>query len=140
MIFCVHHGLLLKAAPFYVQGAFQYDSVTEAEGMLVHMLPSCLTFTPPAIYGSIPDDTEILITHTPPYGTLDKTRRGKYAGCQTLSSRLNHLKNCRLHVFGHIHEAAGARVDKVGSTELPRVSVNAAMERNESAIVVDLRN
>ncbi|KAH0830266.1 Metallo-dependent phosphatase-like protein [Lanmaoa asiatica] len=112
------------AAPLYVQGAFQYDSVPEAQ----------------AIYGRIPNDTEILITHTPPYGTLDKTKRGKDAGCQTLSSRLNHLKDCRLHVFGHIHEGAGVRVDKAGSMELPRVSVNAAMERSESAVVVDLRN
>jgi Icc-related predicted phosphoesterase len=109
--------------------------------MLVHT-PHILSDgdRPPVIYGRIPDDTEILITHTPPCGTLDKTTKGKYAGCQTLSSRLNDLKDCRLHVFGHIHEAAGAHVDKVGSTELSRVSVNAAMDRSGSAMVVDLRN
>jgi len=112
------------AAPFYVQGSFQYDSAQEAE----------------AIYARIPSDTEILITHTPPYRTLDKTRRGKYAGCETLSSRVNELRDCRMHVFGHIHEAAGFRVDKIAGTEVPRVSVNAAIERSGSAIVVDLQS
>ncbi|KAF8126532.1 Metallo-dependent phosphatase-like protein [Boletus edulis] len=111
-------------APLYAQGAFQYESVAEAQ----------------ALYSRIPNDTEILITHTPPYGTLDTTKRGKNAGCQVLLSKLNDLKQCRLHVFGHIHEGAGSRVDKVGGTELSRVSVNAAVLRTGSAIVVDLRN
>ncbi|KAF8431811.1 Metallo-dependent phosphatase-like protein [Boletus edulis BED1] len=111
-------------APLYAQGAFQYESVAEAQ----------------ALYSRIPNDTEILITHTPPYGTLDTTKRGKNAGCQVLLSKLDDLKQCRLHVFGHIHEGAGSRVDKVGGAELSRVSVNAAVLRTGSAIVVDLRN
>ncbi|KIK92014.1 hypothetical protein PAXRUDRAFT_148215 [Paxillus rubicundulus Ve08.2h10] len=112
------------AAPVYVEGAFQYASRTEAK----------------AIYSRIPDDTDILITHTPPYKTLDKTKKGSHAGCQTLSSRLEHLKHCRLHVFGHIHEAAGAHVDKIEGMAVPRVSINAAMERSKGAVVIDLRD
>jgi len=112
------------AAPLYAQGAFQYESVAEAQ----------------EIYSRIPRDTEILMTHTPPYGTLDQTKRGKHAGCEVLSSRLNDLSRCRLHIFGHIHEAAGARIHDTGHAEVPRVSVNAAIERTHSAIVVDLRN
>ncbi|KAF8833592.1 Metallo-dependent phosphatase [Paxillus ammoniavirescens] len=112
------------AAPVHVEGAFQYASRTEAK----------------AIYDRIPDDTDILITHTPPYKTLDKTKKGSHAGCQVLSSRLEHLKHCQLHVFGHIHEAAGAHVDSIKGMAVPRVSVNAAMERSKRAVVVDLRD
>lgn len=110
------------AAPIHLEGAFQYASSTEAK----------------AIYQRVPEDTEILITHTPPYRTLDKTRKRKYVGCPTLSSRLRQLRHCRLHVFGHIHEAAGAGVDDVGGTH--RVSVNAAVPLSDSIVVVDMRD
>ncbi|KAF8350879.1 Metallo-dependent phosphatase-like protein [Amanita rubescens] len=82
------------SAPRYAEGAFQYVTAADAN----------------AIYQRIPDDTEILVTHTPPNGILDKTRRGKHAGCKELEQRLNSLKSCRLHVFGHIHEGAGAAI------------------------------
>ena len=64
------------------------------------------------IYARIPSDTEILLTHTPPYEVLDKTRRGKNAGCDVLAARLEQLPACRLHVFGHIHEAHGASIEE----------------------------
>jgi Icc-related predicted phosphoesterase len=86
------------------------------------------------IYEPIPQDTEILLTHTPPYRTLDKTRKGKHAGCKTLAARLRNLSNLELHVFGHIHEAHGA----LESGEY--VSVNAAVHRVGQAVIVDLWN
>lgn len=54
----------------------------------------------------IPDDTQILITHGPPAGILDKTRHGDIVGCMDLFHRVWEVRP-RLHVFGHIHEAAG---------------------------------
>ncbi|KAI5983778.1 Metallo-dependent phosphatase-like protein [Pisolithus albus] len=110
------------AVPVHLDGAFQYASSTEAK----------------AIYQRIPEDTEILITHTPPYRTLDKTRKGKHVGCQVLASRLKKLTHCRLHVFGHIHEDAGARVD--GVEGMHRVSVNAAVPLSDNIVVVDMRD
>ncbi|KAI6164301.1 Metallo-dependent phosphatase-like protein [Pisolithus thermaeus] len=110
------------AAPIHLEGAFQYASSTEAK----------------AIYQCIPEDTEILITHTPPYRTLDKTRKGKHVGCQVLASRLKRLRHCRLHVFGHIHEDAGARVDDIEG--MHRVSVNAAVPLSDDIVIVDMRD
>ncbi len=54
----------------------------------------------------IPTDTDILITHGPPRGILDKTERGDTAGCDDLLEILWKIKP-RLHVFGHIHEGYG---------------------------------
>lgn len=54
----------------------------------------------------IPDDIDILITHSPPHGILDKTFRGEYAGSISLTERLKNIKPF-LHVFGHIHEQGG---------------------------------
>jgi Icc-related predicted phosphoesterase len=55
----------------------------------------------------IPEDTNILVTHGPPYGILDMTKRGERVGCMNLTDRIPALKDLILHQFGHIHEDAG---------------------------------
>ena len=57
----------------------------------------------------IPNDIDILVTHGPPYGYLDTVRwdgHTKHVGCEELLDRVLKLKP-KLHVFGHIHGAAG---------------------------------
>ena len=54
----------------------------------------------------IPKDTDILITHGPPKGILDKTKRGEEAGCEELLKKVLEVQP-KIHVFGHIHEAYG---------------------------------
>lgn len=56
---------------------------------------------------AIPEDTNILITHGPPHGILDKTAAGENAGCKLLLERIHQLKRLKLHCFGHIHEGYG---------------------------------
>lgn len=55
----------------------------------------------------IPEDTDILITHGPPYGLGDRVLEGYNVGCQSLRSRVESLKLLKLHVYGHIHEGYG---------------------------------
>jgi len=57
-------------------------------------------------WAQIPSDIDVLITHGPPFGVLDKTARGDYAGCRDLLDRTAYVEN-KLHVFGHIHEGYG---------------------------------
>jgi Icc-related predicted phosphoesterase len=54
----------------------------------------------------IPGDTDVLITHGPPFGYLDKTYHERHVGCRDLMATITRLKP-KLHVFGHIHEAYG---------------------------------
>lgn len=57
----------------------------------------------------IPEDTEILVTHGPPYGILDDANgRGyvNHVGCEELYKKVVQTK-VKLHIFGHIHEGAG---------------------------------
>lgn len=61
------------------------------------------------VWAKIPDDTNILVTHGPPYAMLDTTLRGKSVGCAQLKTRIAELKELRLHVFGHIHEQHGTK-------------------------------
>lgn len=85
-----------------------------------------------AVWAKIPDDTDLLITHGPPAGVLDRTKRGDLAGCRDLLARVRAVRP-RLHVFGHIHEAAG-RADVDGTT-----FVNAATDNGRgTAVVVEI--
>ncbi|KAJ6532768.1 Metallo-dependent phosphatase-like protein [Mycena vulgaris] len=52
-------------------------------------------------------ETDILLTHGPPFDVFDFTNKATRAGCPALTARLLALRP-RLHVFGHIHEARGA--------------------------------
>ena len=62
----------------------------------------------------IPDDTDILVTHGPPYGILDRVARdGSPVGCRDLLRRINDI-DIKINVFGHIHEAYGQQ--SVGNT------------------------
>jgi hypothetical protein len=57
----------------------------------------------------IPVDTDVLITHEAPYGTLDKNDiLGRHHRCHNLLGALLRVKP-RLHVFGHIHGGYGRK-------------------------------
>src|SRR5262245_39467259 len=59
-----------------------------------------------AKWAQIPANVDVLITHGPPEGILDRNRVGEVCGCRDLMYRVLEVKP-RLHVFGHIHETAG---------------------------------
>ena len=58
------------------------------------------------LWQTIPEDTDILVTHTPPKGVLDlsEDREGKLemCGCKALLKRVMVVKP-KLHLFGHLH-------------------------------------
>jgi Icc-related predicted phosphoesterase len=58
------------------------------------------------IWAKIPEDTDVLITHGPPFGYGDKVRSGERVGCEDLMKRIEVVQP-KLHVFGHIHEDRG---------------------------------
>lgn len=74
----------------------------------------------------IPEDTDVLITHTPSKGVLDRNRALIECGSESLRERVKELPSLKLHLFGHIHEDAGdAFVDGV-------VCVNASIQAGRS--------
>jgi Icc-related predicted phosphoesterase len=89
-----------------------------------------------AIWKKIPDDTDVLITHTPPYGILDRLISGKHAECADLVHALARVKP-KVHVFGHIHEAYG-RVEQDGTIYVNASVRNFRYQLVNPPIVVDL--
>ncbi len=57
-------------------------------------------------WAMIPKDTDLLITHGPPFKIMDKTFQGLEVGCEDLSKTIENL-SLKLHLFGHIHESYG---------------------------------
>lgn len=54
---------------------------------------------------SIPSDTDVLITHQPPFGLLDQSENIHF-GSKVLKTQIEKL-NLKAHLFGHIHHAYG---------------------------------
>lgn len=56
----------------------------------------------------VPMDTDILITHGPPYMILDELQyvngdpKGQFVGCEDLAKRIAEVKP-KVHAFGHVH-------------------------------------
>lgn len=77
------------------------------------MSPTCKAFTVDTEeelaqkWALIPDDVDILVTRSPPYGILDKTQRGKCEGSKSLQMELFTRLRPKLFVCAHIHEAYG---------------------------------
>jgi len=86
----------------------------------------------------IPDDTEVLITHGPPYGIMDKVPENdgslSHAGCSRLLNRIRDVQPA-LHIFGHIHEGFGER--KIDGTHFFNVcSMNSAYQLQNPPVVL----
>lgn len=101
------------------------DSGTEFEGLKIWGLPWSLNF--PNInpkctaftctekemeehVAKIPLDTDIIISHSPPWGILDKTIRNKHVGSVELRNAVLNTKrfpNLKAVIFSHIHECGG---------------------------------
>ena len=62
----------------------------------------------------IPDDTDILVTHMPPYGIFDQINpvygRKQSVGSLSLREHVLHRIKPKIHVFGHIHENGGRQI------------------------------
>lgn len=54
----------------------------------------------------IPEDTDLLIVHGPPYGILDQVINERHVGCRDLLERLKVVKP-KVVVTGHVHESYG---------------------------------
>lgn len=57
-------------------------------------------------WNKIPDDTRVLITHTPPYSIKDTLNNKQHIGCEELFKRIKQLQ-LQLHIFGHLHNTFG---------------------------------
>ena len=100
------------------------------EGLIIHGSPWSAPFFDWAFmldedelekkWACIPDDCDILLTHSPPYGLGDVGapgfNRDPHTGSPSLRKLVDEHKTLKLSVFGHIHEGYGQGTLKNGAT------------------------
>ncbi|CAK4710698.1 hypothetical protein LEN26_019728 [Aphanomyces euteiches] len=86
---------------------------------------------------SLPDHIDVLITHTPPLGILDKNHRSCACGDEDLLSEITTRIRPRVHVFGHIHECYGTTVEGP-TTFVNASSCTISREPDNPPIVFDI--
>ena len=62
------------------------------------------------IYSKIPKDTDIIISHSPPHGIMDRTANRYNCGSFSLLEKIKEIKP-KLVIFGHIHCCRGIYKD-----------------------------
>ncbi len=136
-----------KARALITNAVYLEDSGTTAAGLRVWGSPWQPWFFDwafnlprgPALaekWALIPEGVDILITHGPPRGILDRTSRGEAVGCADLRRELARVRP-RLHVFGHIHEAYGTHREG-GTTCVNAANCDEGYEPVQPPVVVDL--
>lgn len=90
-------GLSFGGSPWvpYYEGNFAFEKSPEEMETLWNKVPH----------------VDVLITHAPPYGILDKTSTGHHIGCPVLRRHVFERIRPRLHLFGHVHEGFGQIVE-----------------------------
>jgi Icc-related predicted phosphoesterase len=96
------------------------DSWIEIEGIKIYGAPWCPIFgnwdfmiddmERAVKWAKIPDDVDILVTHTPPFGRLDHST-GARTGCTILREVVDRAKP-KVHCFGHIHPGYGTTLNE----------------------------
>lgn len=135
--------------PKFPQISMLCDSGTEFEGLKIWgspwtlafygINPKCKAFTCDTDeelaekWKLIPNDIDILITHCPPYGILDKVERitldedHGHVGSPSLRNVLHRVKP-KLWVFGHIHSCGGRSIDLCTTTLVNASQMNERYE------------
>ena len=138
-----HDHKLFKRQSYYqsldcrLRWSLLIDRSTIIDGLKFHGTPWCLPigrwawqapeYILEKIYAMIPDDVDVLISHTPPYEILDKTdpdplkgKPSEHAGSSALIRRMAKLDKLKLLVCGHIHEARGRDGIVINASSLNR--------------------
>jgi predicted phosphohydrolase len=89
-----------------------------------------------AKWALIPARTDVLLTHGPPHGILDRTVAGEPVGCEELTLALARVRP-RLHVFGHIHEAYG-RLERDGTLFVNASNLDVHYRPVQAPVVIEL--
>lgn len=117
---------------------FLCNSGVEIEGVKFWGIPySCsdeLTGSIPQRVKEIPTNTDVLITHRPPYGILDFDD-GNHFGCVDLLQAVPKIRP-KYHLFGHVH--AGYGIEKSQHTSFVNASLVRKNEIENKPLLLDI--
>lgn len=152
VIIAGNHDLLFEESPnlaksIITNAIYLEDSGIKIEGLNIWGTPVSPRFHDWAFnrdsgesikkhWNLIPKNTDILITHSPPYDTLDMTYSGEYVGCIDLAKKIKEIKP-KICIFGHIHQSYGM-IKKDGITYINACSLDEQYKPKNEPIVVEI--
>lgn len=152
-ILCIggNHDLLLERAlpnrpqPFK-NATYLQDAAFQHSGVWFYGAPWTPLLSRHAFYADddalkqkwslVPEDTNVLITHVPPFSVLDKSSRGLTLGCPHLAEAVARVRP-DVHCFGHVHHSAGI-VREAATLFINASSVNSRLQVVHAPVVVEL--
>lgn len=143
--FVLESALCSNSQPFENAVYLQDESYTH-DGVNFYGAPWTPFLSEHAFYASdtelhdrwsrIPAETDVLITHTPPYSILDRSSRGWVLGCEHLAHAVG-IVAPKVHCFGHVHASAG-RLDTGATVFANASSVTGGKGRVREPIVIEI--
>lgn len=123
LVIAGNHDMDLERHPdtreVFTNAIYLQDELVEVMGLRIYGSPWTPTFGQWAFmkydsilanaFMQIPAGLDVLVTHGPPHGFGDATKRHVMAGSHSLRAVVDRVKP-RFHVFGHIHEDRGTTV------------------------------
>jgi predicted phosphodiesterase len=147
-----NHDFLFEREPARARGlvhgaTYLEDSAVEIEGLRIWGSPWQPWFYDWAFnlrrgaplrekWDLIPQGTDVLVTHGPPHGVLDRVDQGELVGCADLREAVTRVRPT-LHLFGHIHEGYGQERGE-GTTFVNASICDRAYRPVNAPVVVDL--
>ena len=84
----------------------------------------------------IPENTDILVVHGPPFGVLDTVINDKHVGCRDLLKTVRQIQP-KLVIFGHVHESYG-QVKRLGINYINACQLNESYELVNKPVVFEI--
>jgi Icc-related predicted phosphoesterase len=81
-------------------------------------------------WDKVPDDTDILMTHTAPYGILDPNYEYQSVGCELLRDRIIDIKPL-ISCFGHLHRGYNVKRIDLGNKTTTFINSSICNDNNQ---------
>lgn len=138
-----------KTKELFTNVIYLENDLVEVEGLKIYGSPFSPEFnhwsfmyqrcgkTAKRIWEKIPENLDILVTHCPPYGILDRNYTDERCGCEVLVRELFD-KRPKYHFFGHIH-GYGETIETQEDTTFINCSVlNEEYKLKNNPIILEL--
>jgi predicted phosphohydrolase len=133
----------MNMRPFFPGINVLFDSSIDIEGLQIYGTPWQPIFMKWAfmrededlerLYAHIPAGLDILVTHCPPRGILDRNIRDQHCGSLPLLHRVSQVKP-KVHIFGHIHESGGTGYTHMWENKSTTMFVNCSLTNHMNLV------
>lgn len=95
------------------------------------------------LWNKVPNNIDILITHGPPAGILDRTSSGIHTGDNSLYDNVFNRIKPKVHIFGHVHNSFGNKtidnIQFVNVAQYDGLTMFGRSVKKPKPVIIDLK-